>query len=152
MNLWKRQPALILGFIQALLVVAISFGLQLTLEQTGAILTALAALTALITKTQVTSPYSAEVLARGVKSANPSNAARNKASQILGVSVPPQVFSPQLRAAAELVQHLLPAPAQEIFDRVGVIGLEFAIQSARNGLKTTPTEADLEAHIRGQGL
>ncbi|HEY7824747.1 MAG TPA: hypothetical protein VIG24_18040 [Acidimicrobiia bacterium] len=48
-----REPALILGFVQAAIVVAVTFGLELSPEQTGAILAFTAAVLALITRQNV---------------------------------------------------------------------------------------------------
>lgn len=53
-KLWGREPALILGAIQTALALAVAFGLDLSAEQTGAILAASAAILAVITRTQVT--------------------------------------------------------------------------------------------------
>ena len=53
-NLWGREPAMVLAFVQAVIVCAVSFGLRLTPEQTGAILTLTAVLLGLITRSQVT--------------------------------------------------------------------------------------------------
>ena len=58
-GLWGREPALILGAIQAILALVVSFGLDLSVEQTGAILAASAAILAVITRSQV-SPVAAE--------------------------------------------------------------------------------------------
>ncbi len=55
-NLWKREPAVIIGVLQAAIVLAIAFGLSLSVEQTEAILAFLAAITALITRQNVSSP------------------------------------------------------------------------------------------------
>lgn len=52
-NLWGREPVLIMGLIQAGIVLGVSFGLSLTQEQTGAILAFSAALLAVVTRTQV---------------------------------------------------------------------------------------------------
>lgn len=52
-RLWGREPALILGAIQAILALVVSFGLDLSVEQTGAILAASAAVLAVITRSQV---------------------------------------------------------------------------------------------------
>lgn len=51
--IWKREPALILGAVQAIIALAVSFGLGLTVEQTGAILAATAAVLAVITRSRV---------------------------------------------------------------------------------------------------
>lgn len=59
-TLWNREPALILGAVQAILALAIAFGADLTPEQTGTILAASAAIIALITRQKVT-PTSKEV-------------------------------------------------------------------------------------------
>lgn len=53
-TLWGREPALILGVVQAVLAVAISFGVDLTPQQVGMILAATAAVLALITRQRVT--------------------------------------------------------------------------------------------------
>lgn len=53
-NLWNREPAAIIGMVQALLAVAIGFGLDLSSEQLGLILAALAAVLGFITRSQVT--------------------------------------------------------------------------------------------------
>ncbi|MFF1820403.1 hypothetical protein ACFVWG_24065 [Kribbella sp. NPDC058245] len=52
--IWKREPALIMGVVQAAIALAISFGFGLSTEQTGAILAITAAVLALITRSQVT--------------------------------------------------------------------------------------------------
>ena len=53
-NLWGREPAMVLATMQAILALAIAFGLDLTDEQLGAILAASAAVMGLITRSQVT--------------------------------------------------------------------------------------------------
>lgn len=53
-NLWGREPAMVVAFVQALLVVAVSFGLNLTKEQTAGLLTLTAITLGLITRSQVT--------------------------------------------------------------------------------------------------
>jgi hypothetical protein len=58
-NLWNREPAAILGALQAVLALALSFGLELSTEQVGAILAATAAVLGVITRSQV-SPTSDE--------------------------------------------------------------------------------------------
>jgi len=52
-NLWGREPAMVLAFVQTVLVLAVTFGLKLTPEQTGAILALTAVVLGLITRTQV---------------------------------------------------------------------------------------------------
>jgi uncharacterized membrane protein (UPF0136 family) len=58
LDLWRREPALITGFVQAILVLAVAFGLNVTVEQQGAILAFTAAALALvgagITRSRVT--------------------------------------------------------------------------------------------------
>lgn len=58
--LWKREPALILGAVQAVIALALSFGLNLSVEQVGAILAATAAVLALVTRAQVYSPHTVQ--------------------------------------------------------------------------------------------
>jgi uncharacterized protein (DUF697 family) len=53
-SLWGREPAMVLAFVQAVLVLALSFGLQLTPEQTGAIIALTAVILGLITRSKVT--------------------------------------------------------------------------------------------------
>ena len=53
-NLWGREPAMIVAFIQAVLVLLVTFGLKLTPEQTAAILAVAALALGLITRSQVT--------------------------------------------------------------------------------------------------
>lgn len=57
-NLWGREPALIIGLIQAAIALAIGFGLEVTEVQFGLIMAFTAALLAVITRSQV-SPASA---------------------------------------------------------------------------------------------
>lgn len=52
--MWNREPALIIGALQALLAVGIGFGLDLSEEQLALILAATAAVLALLTRSQVT--------------------------------------------------------------------------------------------------
>lgn len=53
-TIFGREPALILGVVQAAVALAISFGLELSGEQIGGILAVTAAVLALITRSQVT--------------------------------------------------------------------------------------------------
>jgi len=49
-----REPAMILAFVQAVIVLAVTFGLKLTPEQTGAILALTAITLGIITRQNVT--------------------------------------------------------------------------------------------------
>jgi hypothetical protein len=49
-----REPAMVLALVQAVIVLAVTFGLRLTPEQTGAILTLSAVVLGLITRSKVT--------------------------------------------------------------------------------------------------
>ena len=53
-SFWNREPALTMGLVQAGIILAVSFGLKLSPEQTGAILAFSAALLAWVTRSQVT--------------------------------------------------------------------------------------------------
>ena len=53
-KLWGREPAMILGLVQTVIALVAAFGLDLTAEQTGAILAATAAVLAVITRQSVT--------------------------------------------------------------------------------------------------
>ena len=50
----RREPVLVTGLIQAALVLAVSFGLDLSNEQTAGILAVAAALLALVARSRVT--------------------------------------------------------------------------------------------------
>lgn len=52
-NLWNREPAAILAALQAIIAMAVSFGLDLSAEQVGGILAATAAVLGLITRSKV---------------------------------------------------------------------------------------------------
>jgi uncharacterized protein (DUF697 family) len=52
-NLWGREPAMVLAFVQAVIVLGVAFGLRLTPEQTAAILALTAVVLGLITRSQV---------------------------------------------------------------------------------------------------
>lgn len=51
---WRREPAVIVGVVQAIIALAVSFGFDLSTEQVGAILAVTAAVLALVTRSQVT--------------------------------------------------------------------------------------------------
>jgi hypothetical protein len=53
-TLWGREPAMVLALVQAVIVLAVSFGLRLTPEQTGAILAVTAVVLGLWTRQRVT--------------------------------------------------------------------------------------------------
>lgn len=52
--IFKREPALILGFVGAVIALVIAFGLDLSSEQVGGIMAGTTALLALVTRSQVT--------------------------------------------------------------------------------------------------
>lgn len=52
--LWDREPALIMGALQALLAAAVAFGWNLTEVQLASLLGAAAAVLAFVTRSQVT--------------------------------------------------------------------------------------------------
>jgi hypothetical protein len=56
----KTEPALILGTVQAILALVVSFGVGLTAEQIGAIMAAAAMFVALLTRHLVYSPATVE--------------------------------------------------------------------------------------------
>lgn len=51
--MWRREPALILGAVNALLALCVGFGLSVTPEQVGLINAAVAALLSLVVRQQV---------------------------------------------------------------------------------------------------
>lgn len=53
-NLWNAEPVLILGAVQAIVALAVSFGLDLTTEQVGAITAAAAAVLSVVARRKVT--------------------------------------------------------------------------------------------------
>jgi hypothetical protein len=52
--IFGREPAMILALVQAVIVLAVTFGLKLTTEQTGAILAVTALVLGVITRSRVT--------------------------------------------------------------------------------------------------
>jgi hypothetical protein len=61
-TLWNREPAAILGALQAILALVISFGLNLSGGQIGAIYAASAAILAVVVRSQVTPNASVPVV------------------------------------------------------------------------------------------
>ena len=53
-TIWGREPAMVLALVLALIVLGVSFGLQLSSDQTAAILAVTAVVLGLITRSQVT--------------------------------------------------------------------------------------------------
>ena len=53
-SIYDREPALFYGVIQAILVLVVTFGLRLPLEQTGGILAVTAIIVAFLTRQKVT--------------------------------------------------------------------------------------------------
>lgn len=52
--MWNREPALVMGAIQAAIALAVSFGLDLSPEQIGALLAFSAAVLSLVVRAKVT--------------------------------------------------------------------------------------------------
>lgn len=52
--IWKREPALFYGVVNATIALAVSFGLDLKPDQIGAILAVTSAFLALVTRSQMT--------------------------------------------------------------------------------------------------
>lgn len=53
-TLWNREPALILGLVQAAIALAVGFGLRLSAEQISLLMAFTAALLAFVTRSRVT--------------------------------------------------------------------------------------------------
>lgn len=53
-NLWGREPAAVVAFVQAVIAVAVAFGLDLSPEQVGAVVAVTALGLGLVTRSQVT--------------------------------------------------------------------------------------------------
>jgi hypothetical protein len=53
-TIFGREPAVILGLVQVIIALVVSFGLGLSVEQQGLILATSAAILAVITRSQVT--------------------------------------------------------------------------------------------------
>lgn len=73
----KNEPALYIGLVQAILALVVTFGLDLSVEQVGAILAVTAAVLSVVTRTQVTPTRTIEV----PEAAPPAPAAKGKASK-----------------------------------------------------------------------
>lgn len=52
--IWNREPVMVLAVVQTVLACAVSFGADLTADQTAAVLTATAAVLSLVARTKVT--------------------------------------------------------------------------------------------------
>lgn len=52
--IWKREPAMFYGVVNAVIALAVSFGLDLKPDQIGALLAVTSALLALLTRSQMT--------------------------------------------------------------------------------------------------
>ncbi len=65
-NLWNSEPTAILGLIQAGITLLVCFGLHLTAEQIGAILTFSGAFLAVINRGQVHSPSTVEAIKKAI--------------------------------------------------------------------------------------
>lgn len=55
-TLWGREPSMILATVSALISLGITFGLELTRDQVGAVMAATAMVLGLITRSQVSPP------------------------------------------------------------------------------------------------
>lgn len=53
-NLWGREPAAVLAFVQAVVALAVAFGLDVTPEQVGAVTATTALALGLLTRSRVT--------------------------------------------------------------------------------------------------
>jgi hypothetical protein len=53
-TIWGREPAAILGLLQAVLALVVAFGFDLSAEQVGVIVAVSAAVLTVLTRTQVT--------------------------------------------------------------------------------------------------
>lgn len=66
LDLWKREPTLILAVVQSVVLLLVAFGIDITAEQQGAIFAVVAAILALVTgvtiRSQVYSPATVERL------------------------------------------------------------------------------------------
>lgn len=56
MNILSKEPAVLVGLVQAILALAVSFGADLTSEQVGSIMAVTSALLALLVRQAVVSP------------------------------------------------------------------------------------------------
>lgn len=54
--IWKREPALFYGLVNAVIALVVSFGLDLTVDQIGAIMAVTSATLALVTRRQINRP------------------------------------------------------------------------------------------------
>lgn len=52
--IWKREPALFYGLVNSVLALILAFGVDLSTEQTGAILAVTSAVLAVVTRSKVT--------------------------------------------------------------------------------------------------
>lgn len=142
--MFKREPALVLGLVQAALVLAVSFGLQLSAEQTTAIAGLMAALFAFVTRSQVSSPATTETLAKGTLRTQASPAQTEKAAEVLGV--PASLIQEAVKFAA---QGILPTNWAALIVGADYSALAKAVEKARQRpLNDAELKADLNAEIK----
>lgn len=137
----KVQPALALGLVQAVIVLGVSFGLRLSPEQSGAILAVIAALTALLTRSYVSSPATAEILAKGTLKTQASPRQMDKAAEVLGV--PTTLVQEAVKFAA---QGLLPATWASLIVGTDYSALVKAVEAAR---RRAPSQDETNAKATG---
>lgn len=65
-NLWNTEPTAVLGLVQAAITLFVCFGVHLTNEQIGAILTFTTALLMVINRSQVHSPSTVEAIKQAI--------------------------------------------------------------------------------------
>jgi hypothetical protein len=70
-NLWTSEPTALLALLQAGITLGVSFGLHLTGEQIGALVTFSGLLFALINRSQVHSPSTVEAIKQAMQEGKP---------------------------------------------------------------------------------
>lgn len=60
--IFRREPALILGAVQAIIALVVAFGVELSNEQTGALLAVTAAVLAVVTRQSVYAPATVDAI------------------------------------------------------------------------------------------
>lgn len=66
-NIWSAEPTAILALVQAAVTLVVCFGLHLSPEQIGAILTFTGALLAVVNRSQVHSPATVEAIKQTIR-------------------------------------------------------------------------------------
>lgn len=150
MNLFKQEPVVIVGFVQAVLALVASFGFDLITPEQSAAVVAFTGATVLLLRSVVTSPATAEqlkeqreILARTVKTADTTGSVPFAGSKVakkvlegaVDMAVPPGLVSEAIKWGL----------SQDFVLSAGVVLTRQAIAAAKEAAKRPLNDAELKA-------